>query len=180
MAGQPRLNALVSAIESAGGDDVIFDRIADGEFLTSVAEDWDVSSQLLRKWIRLDPERVKRYDAAKHASADALVEDAGEILDKASTLSSQHIAKEKSRAEFKKWLATRRDREQYGDDAAQVNVNLNLGQLHLDTLRHKGRVIELPPEDVEYDELDSSEEHGAGQGVLPAAPDGERAEESVS
>jgi len=164
--GQPKLNALAAAVEEAGGDAVVFDRIADGAYLTEVAEEWDVSSQLMRKWIRLTPERRKAYEAAKRDSGDALVEAAGEVLDNASVLSSQHIAKARAQSGFKTWLAGKRDREQYGDDAAQVNLNVNLNSLHLEALRSRARVVELETHDEDDSLLDS-----AGQGVLGPSPD---------
>ncbi len=176
MPGQPKLQALASAIEEAGGDDVIFDRIADGDYLTEVAAEWDVSSQLLRKWIKLSPERLKAYEAAKTASADALVEDAGRILDKASTVSSQHIQKARAQSGFKTWLAGKRDREQYGDEQAAVNLNLNLNSLHLDALRARRRVTELGEEDVEIlDEPAPAALDSPGPSVRAPASDGERA-----
>ncbi len=157
MPGQPKLNALASSIEEAGGDAVIFDKVADGVYMTKIAKDWGVSSQLLRKWVRMSPERVQAYNTAKLQSADALVEEAGNHLDKANTISSQHIAKARAQAGFKQWLAGKRDRAQYGDEAAQVNVNLSLPSIHLDLLRKHGRVIEIPEEDVELiDELATS------------------------
>ena len=176
MPGHPKLTALACAIDEAGGDEVVFDRIADGAYLTVVAEEWDVSSQLLRKWIRLDPDRVSAYNAAKHASADALIEDAGKVLKDASVISSQHIAKARALAGFKQWLASKRDREQYGDEQAQINLNLSLGSLHLDALRTRARVIDVPEEDTEI--LDHDEEPralSAGSGVREPSPDRERA-----
>lgn len=176
MTGRPKLNALASSIEEAGGDAVIFDQVADGVYMTTIADEWGVSSQLLRKWVRMTPERVQAYSAAKLHSADALVEEAGDTLDKASTLTSQHIAKARAVSGFKQWLAGKRDRAQYGDEQAQVNVNLSLPSIHLSLLRKHGRVIEIPEEDVELiDEPATSEADGVGQGVLSPAPDGERA-----
>lgn len=149
MTGRPLLRALENSIVDDGGNGVIFDRIAGGEYLTAIAEDWNVSVQLLRKWIRLDDERVVEYEVAKRMSADALVEDAGKILDDAETISSQHIAKATSRANFKKWLAAKRDREQYGEDVASLNLNLDLGGIHLDALRAHSSAVEIPLADVE-------------------------------
>lgn len=175
MPGMPKLNALASSIEEAGGDAVIFDQVANGVYMTKVAQEWGVSSQLLRKWVRLTPERIQAYSAAKHASADALVEQAGDHLDKASTISSQHIAKAKAQSGFKTWLAGKRDREQYGEEAALVNVNLSLPSIHLDLLRKRGRVIEIP-EDVELlDEHAAASSDGPRPSVLSPPSDGEGA-----
>lgn len=175
MPGQPKLNALANAIEDDGGNAVILDRIAGGDYLTEVAADWAVSVQLLRKWIRADPERVAEYEVAKRLSADALVEAAGVILDDANTISSQHIAKAKSRSEFKRWLAAKRDREQYGDDVASLNLNLDLGGIHLDALRSHGRAILIPEADVELlpDEPETSDSDAGGPSVRGLAPVGD-------
>ncbi len=176
MAGRPVLNALASQIEDAGGDEVIFSRIRAGDFLTEIAKDWDVSRQLMYDWIRMTPERQKEYKAAKRDGADGLVESAYEDLENASTISSQHLRRDQAKSDFKKWLASKRNRDEYGDTPAQTNVNLNLGLVHLQALREGGRV-----ETVEYEEIPVDAQASAldstGPGVLGPSPDRERAEQ---
>jgi len=47
----------------------------------------------------------------------------------------------KSRAEYRRWLAGRLNAEAYGEDKqALLNVNLNVGDLHLDALRRVGHM----------------------------------------
>jgi hypothetical protein len=156
---------------------VILDRIAAGDFLTTIAKDWDVSRQLLYQWVRMSEERTAEYKRAKALGADGLVEGAHEDLENASTVSAQHFARDKAKSEFKKWLAGKRDREQYGDTPAQHNVNVNLGLVHLQALREGARVepVEVPAEIVGDHETAALD--GTGQGVLSPAPVGERADE---
>jgi transposase-like protein len=153
VAGQPIARHLAERIEADGGDLVIFDRIGSGEAVKRIAEDYGVGYETLRRWINKSDERRKAYEQAKRDSADALVEEAGEILDNAPTDSAPQVTKAVKRADHKRWLAGKRDREQYGDDkGAQVNVNLDLGALHLDALRAAGRMPEpeeIPTADVE-------------------------------
>jgi hypothetical protein len=48
-----------------------------------------------------------------------------------------HINKAKAQSDLRTWLASKYDRATFGNDAAQVNVQLNMGQLHLDALRRR-------------------------------------------
>jgi hypothetical protein len=173
--GRPVLNALAAQIEEAGGDEVILERIAAGEFLTTIAQDWSVSRQLLYSWIRLREDRTEAYKVAKRLGADGLVEAAADDLENASVASSQHFARDKAKSEFKKWLATKRDREQYGETPPQTNVNLNLGLVHLQALREGARVEQ--PEELEILDAEEPALDSPGQGVLGPAPGGERAEQ---
>jgi predicted DNA-binding protein YlxM (UPF0122 family) len=176
VAGRPVLNALAVKIEEAGGDEVILGRIAAGDYLTTIAEDWGVSRQVVYDWIRSNEDRKKAYEHAKSLSADGLVERAAEDLEEASVVSAQSFAKDKARSEFKKWLASKRDREQYGETPPQTNVNLNLGMVHLQALRHGARVEEAEAVEIlDHDEAPALDR--AGPDVLSPAPDRARADE---
>lgn len=163
MAGQPVAKHLAQQIEEAGGDDAILGRVASGEAVKRIASDYGVSYETLRRWINASEERREAYDQAKADSADALVEEAGEILDQAPTDSAPQVTKAVKRAEHKRWLAGKRDREQYGDDkGANVNVNLDLSSLHLDALRQAGSMEaaqQIPEAEVEVlsDGVETSE-----------------------
>jgi len=181
VAGQPITRQLAKRIEGEGGDDVVLDLIASGSTLVSVAKTYGVSRETMRKWCNATPARKAAYLDAKSAQAGALVEEAGEILDNASTESGPDVQKAKSRAEHRRWLASKRDRAQYGDDAKlQIGVALDLSSLHLDALREVGRMpIQGEPIPVaEVELLDSGEGDGARPSVRSTPPDGERATEA--
>ena len=179
MPGQPKFTALCVQIDSeVDGELEIMERVGAGETSKSIAESYGVSYELLRRWLNLHPERRRAYDAAKADSADALVEEAGEILDDADAESGPSVQKAKSRAEHRRWLASKRDRQQYGDDAkANVQVNVDLSSLHLDALREVGHMDHAPLAEVEL-LPDESGPDGPRQGVRTAPPNGERATET--
>jgi transposase-like protein len=145
LTGQPIARRLAERILEEGGDEAVLDRVADGESVVEIAKDYKVSRSTLMRWLKKDDGRHEAYQEAKSESADALVEEAGDILDNASTESGPHVQKAKSRAEHKRWLASKRDRVQYGDDAkALIAVNVDLSSLHLDALREVGHMSQIP------------------------------------
>ena len=87
------------------------------------------------------------------SAADALVDDGLEILDEpAMGITSAEVQLRRGRADYRKWLASVRNRTDYGDHGTDVNVNIDIGQLHLDALRHAGSAVVLErrePERIE-------------------------------
>ena len=145
MAGQPRKHSLAKKIKAQGGDHVVFDRVAAGDVIKKIAEDLDTSYRTLMRWVHDGGEdREQAYRDAKAESADALVDEAREILDEDVEMPVE-IQRAKNRSDFLKWLAGKRDRDQYGD-GPQVAVAVvgDLGQLHLDALRARGRMADAP------------------------------------
>ena len=79
--------------------------------------------------------RERAYQDAKRAAADfhadqglAVLED----LDDEATTAQVSLAGKKS--DYHRWLATVLDRESYGPKGQEVNVHLDLGQLHIQAL----------------------------------------------
>lgn len=143
MPGQPKMRALTQKIdELERGEDEIFERIADGEFMGKIAQSLGVSRPMLYYWIKKGgEERQEKFDTAKQISADTLVEDGMEILDSPLDFGdhSGEPALRKARAAYRQWLASKRNRKDYGDDKQPgVNVHLSVGELHLDALRRHG------------------------------------------
>lgn len=141
-------------IEAEGGDAVVFQEIAAGKTIREVMAARGYERDQWYCWIQAGGEaRRAAWEQAKLASADALVEQAGEILDQAAEVTNSAratIAKE--RAAYRRWLASCRDQEAYGDRAGGAQVVLNIGQLHLDALRRCGSMSlrpKAPPLDAE-------------------------------
>lgn len=159
MAGQPMLRALERYIEERGGDTFIFDRIADGESIGKIAktitlpgQTQPISRPFLYIWRNKGgDERRKGWALAMEASADSAAEDAGDILDELAEEtfdpSSGQVSLARARSEYRRWVASVRNKEKYGDAKSEVNVNLSLGDLHLDALRKFGSRSE--PEEIE-------------------------------
>ena len=83
MAGRPGLQRLSGQVERRGGDRVIFDAIADGRSMCSIAEEFNCSRSLVYRWLNMESERKDAWREARRLSAHALVEQAGELLDSA-------------------------------------------------------------------------------------------------
>ena len=73
---------------------------------------------------------------ARAARASALAEESLTIADTAEER-NEAIAKARLRIDTRKWISGAWDRETYGTQAPSTNVQVNLGQLHLDALRQQ-------------------------------------------
>src|SRR5690606_3859770 len=136
---RPHLARFSALIEKLGGDHVIFDRIAEGESMRSIGESFGYSRGMIYSWIYAGgEERRKRWNEAKKLAAHAHVEDATELLENSRPVTSGEAQHLRSRAEHKKWLAKVYNREEYGDEQGRIDLNLNIGSLHLDALRAAG------------------------------------------
>lgn len=170
MAGRPFLRALDQRIEQFGiaahGADVegtdmtpgelwFFDQVADGLSLQKIAAKCGVSRRQLYFWMDMDGQKERRRGLlaeSREWSAEAHADKAGEILEgvgefdedgRRIPLSAPEVALAKERSGYRRWLAGVRDPGQYGDKRGQVNVNLSVGELHLDALMAHGRMPQI-------------------------------------
>lgn len=130
---------------------VVFDMIVDGKTMREIGEHFGRSRGLIYTWIKNGGEdRQAAFKEARRISADLAIEDASEkmeeLLDpeKNPLLSPAQVSAVKSYANFKQWVASKYDRETYGDTPqTQVNVFAN-GDLMLSALQQHGSVHTLP------------------------------------
>lgn len=173
MPGQPLKRACFEALDNR--EEEIFSRIAGGEFVTRLcaevlAEPYEETGHgepntgYFYEWLDAADGRRARYQKVQESKADALAErsvtDLEDALERKS-LSSAEAQVIKAKSSTQQWLASRLNRERYGDTpGVQVNMN-NVGQLHLDALRRAGSVEgarqggTLPP--AERDQLPEPE-----------------------
>lgn len=162
MAGRPVLDRLNAAIEEAGGDEMMFDQVAAGKPIGEIMEPWGVSRQMFYAWLDSREGRREKYEEAKRQSADAHVEEAHDILMGANPkqVHSAQVSMLKAQVGFKKWLAAKRNPEEYGEQNQQIDFNINLNDFHLEALqKHGGR--EIPGEkevEADYEVLESGQE----------------------
>ncbi len=138
MAGQSNMSGLEDALEAAGGEEVIFDRIASGEMIIMLADELGVSRGMLYRWIAQTDDRRERLRDARKMSASVLADEARHILD---TSTKRTIGVDRERARMRTWLAERFDRQTFGERKDQVNVEVNIGLLHLQAMK-KARLRE--------------------------------------
>lgn len=145
MAGSALKKTVRKAIEEAGGwEKAVVERVANGESMQSIATDFGCSRVLLSRLVDADPEVRKAVAAARLLRAEKWADETLEIAD--SVLPDKdEVARAKVRIETRKWLAAVDDPERYGR-TAQTQVNLSIGELHLNALRRM-QTIDLEPED---------------------------------
>ena len=137
--------SFADTIVAEGGDEVVFRRVAAGETVKSIMASYGRDRDCWYTWVRAGGEgRRRRWEEAKQQSADALVDEATEILDGAAdATATAQVTIAKERASHRRWLASVRDRDAYGDRNSPA-VQLNIQALHLDALRKMGSMDLLP------------------------------------
>ena len=148
MAGGKYTQDLFERIRLAGGEELVFPLLREGMTVTAATK-WinenvdtlaDMSRGMLSTWCNME-ERKERYLEARRVGAGMQAEDAMDIVDAANPLDIQ-VARE--RANMRKWLSSKMDKETFGDGG--VNVHLNVANLHLDAVREMGKA---PPARLE-------------------------------
>tara|TARA_R110002096_G_scaffold8182_1_gene34423 strand:+ start:98 stop:616 length:519 start_codon:yes stop_codon:yes gene_type:complete len=151
MASRPFLQRLARAIVDLGGDDWVFDQIADGRSIKSITDQLPGPpdrSQLYR-WRDIPAHREERraaWAAAKVQSADSRLEDGELILEDLAAkeiFSSQEVQLATSRANYKSAMAKMAN-PLYGDKQASGGQTINIGELHIGALRKHGSPASLP------------------------------------
>lgn len=148
MSGRPKSSfrrALNERIKLKGGLSVIYERVANGETLTAIAPDYDVSRPYLRDVLTEGDVRLDLFLSAQRSAAFALAEQGMQIIDNASTISREDIAKAKERAHYRQWLASKLDRETFGDQPlVQINDQRSFGSMFLEALKAPAPKQQLP------------------------------------
>lgn len=172
------MRRLVAQIDEAGGPEIVCEMIADGVRIGRVAEHWGVSRRMLYMWRdKMDRERggVKdMWAEAVRLSAEADVERSLEDFDRLDRVvevrtdeegnvrvvnripTAAEVSLVTGRAKFNQWLAARKDPDRFGDKA-QVDINHNLGDLHLEALKQM-KQLRRPTVEAETDETTEAEE----------------------
>jgi hypothetical protein len=128
--------AMLDRIKEKGGWLAIFDRLGNGETLSAVAKDYDVSRSFLGRYIA----KNKTLNELKHAAwkeaagfyADRAVEVLEEVNADDVVNSKEQISKAKALSDAYRWKAEKFDKEFFGNpSAASVNIQIaNIGELH--------------------------------------------------
>jgi hypothetical protein len=183
------MRQLVADIEAKdGGEEWVMDQLADGCTVRSIAEGLGVSRRYLYMW-RDRPghkERLKpMWEAAVRLSAEAdlensiadfdrldrviqVDEDTGEDVHRVPATSEVQLVT--GRAKFRQWLAGRKDPERFGEDKG-VNVNLNIGDLHVEAVeavKQRHRLEAQVPLKAEVVEEEVGEDEAKDLGGLAA------------
>ena len=162
MPGQPKWHAFLARMERGGGDEVVLEKVANGQTLLSLARELGVSRWTLRRYLKQTSERWERYQQALRLSAAMLAEEALEMAEAADPSSYVGVQRAKLEAETCRWLASVRDPVNYGKAPARSIGNADIGSLHLEALRkHGGPEAQAarpdPPERMKETDLEDAE-----------------------
>lgn len=137
MPGRPFLRAFKQKLKENGGWTAIFDRIAEGRTLRSIAPEYGCSESWLCHQLRDNPERRAIYESARKEAARALAEKGLEAVEHMEADRDQ-IQKVKVQTDYYRWLASKYDREQFGEPA-DTGITINLDTMFLDALKRVNR-----------------------------------------
>ena len=162
MPGRPKLQRTFKFIEENGGWEHICDMVADGATVGDVADYLDCSKRFIYtlklhpkhegRWERMWDEamRIRAETELERAMADfdrldrvIDTDEAGEAVHRVPLQSEVSLVQ--GRAKFRMWLAGRLDPERYGEKKQGVEVNLNIGDLHLSAVKAVKAREALPP-----------------------------------
>lgn len=151
MASRPFLQKISRVIEQMGGDDWVFDMIADGKPIKFIADRVGCSRPYLYNWRdQKHPDREDRKRKWKEAmarSADARLEDGEQILtdlaDRKGPPMPAEVTLAIGRAKYKQETAKMHNPEY--SKGGGITVNVDARSLHLDALRQLGGGLKALP-----------------------------------
>ena len=164
MAGRPKKRQMMQKIEdraAAAGlslAEFVFDFIGDGKTMTHLAKELGYSRSYLSRHLNAIPEVQEALKGARLESADVMAEQTiifsdtlANEADNGKDIKSERVAILREQTSARKWWAAMANPERYGKQ--DTNLNINLGDLHLDALRKtKSNVIDITPSEETKDE----------------------------
>jgi hypothetical protein len=127
------LSVANKAIHAFGGEDAALEYIANGGTTSALCKVLGVAVTTFDRWIDRGGEtRSAAYARARTRGAQSLAE---QTLDIADAATPQEAQVAKLRVDTRRWLAGKLS-DEYSDKAAPL-VNIDLGSMALDALRHR-------------------------------------------
>lgn len=127
MAGRPKKKAALAKLNEMTPDTVV-ELLEKGLSIEAVREKLDVTRSALNEWLEA-PEQAGLLARARVRAADYLATETLTISDL-----GKDVARDTLKVNTRKWLASKWNAAQYGDSKG-VQVNLNMGQLHLEAVK---------------------------------------------
>jgi len=129
MAGKRQTRTAMQVLDTFPAE-AVYEWVAQGEGMNSIADRLGIARTGVHAWMNR-PEHVENIARARKVKASAMVEEAMAIADNASP---EDVPKAKLRTDIRRWVASKLDRDTWGDDRGpQVAIQIN--GLHVDSLR---------------------------------------------
>lgn len=130
MPGRKKTNDGIALLETREGAQQLLDLAETGLNIDRIAKTMQIPRGSITKWMG-EGNHASLFARAREVAADQLAVDALEIAD----AETGDVARDRLRVDVRKWLASKWNRQQYGDDKGGVAVQLNLGDLHLQAVK---------------------------------------------
>jgi hypothetical protein len=147
----------MALVRTADVTAAILEDVAAAVPLARIASKHGVSVAPLSVYLR----GLDEYTEAKIASAEVHIQKAEELLreaaDSGAGLTSAQASVVRERANWHRWIAGVRNRDEYGDRPSELKVELNVGMAHLQALMENGQRRRLPIPEAEYELVEEDE-----------------------
>jgi hypothetical protein len=103
------------------GIEWLCDKLIGGESLRAIARELDASATAIQKWVDREPGRMRQYQLARQAQADALIDGLIDIADEPvpvgpdGRMDSAAVNDKRLRIDARKWIASKFRPGIYGD-----------------------------------------------------------------
>ena len=131
-----------------GGEEGLFDQIGGGVKVSELIGALGVSEGAFYSWAETTPERSEEFTRARARAAHVLAEQGLAIVDGADAVTA-NLAN--VRARYRQWLAGKWNQQAYGENKAQVNVQVNITDAHLMANRYRETVNAVNVDDNTID-----------------------------
>lgn len=115
----------------------VIDRIESGEYIWQIAQDFGASDAMLRRWCYSQPLGRKRYSEAIAERAHSVVEGGMKAIEdlKGTEVTKAEAMLLKLELDQRRFIAGSQNKEQYGQQQAAVQVNVNLDTQMLEAFK---------------------------------------------
>ena len=131
-----------------GGEEGLFEQIGSGVKVSELIGALGVSEGAFYSWAETTPERSEEFTRARARAAHVLAEQGLAIVDGADAVTA-NLAN--VRARYRQWLAGKWNQQAYGENKAQVNVQVNITDAHLMANRYRETVNAVNVDDNTID-----------------------------
>jgi len=120
MSATPKSRDLFDRLDLIGVESIC-DRLIDGHSVRTIARDLGASATAVLKWLDREPERMRQYQLARQAQADALVDEIIDLADEPipvgpdGRMDSAAVNDKRLRIDARKWIASKFRPSHYGD-----------------------------------------------------------------
>lgn len=134
MAGRKLTREGLAKLETPEGADELVALAEQGLGIDAIAKAMRIPRGSITMWLK-EGNHGSLFARAREAAADHLAVEALEIADELDRSAPGEVARDRLRVDTRKWLASKWNAAQYGEAKQGLNVNLNLGDLHLQAVK---------------------------------------------